>query len=115
MESIVLQEASASRRLLVAFAHPEKTEKFIHRVVAVKPWGIFTKGDNLAAMEDWILKPGDILGKVKVKNGSFGWEDYSSGEKCPACLTGPSGVPSGFSRTKQACPSSSLPNPPITP
>jgi hypothetical protein len=49
---------------VVAFSHPEKPGKVIHRVAAVKPWGIITKGDNLAAVDDWILKPGDILGKV---------------------------------------------------
>jgi signal peptidase I len=49
---------------VVAFPHPGKPSKVIHRVAAVRPEGIFTKGDNLTAMDDWTLKPGDILGKV---------------------------------------------------
>jgi len=49
---------------VVAVPHPGKPGKVIHRVVAVKPWGIFTKGDNNSALDDWILKPGDILGQV---------------------------------------------------
>ncbi len=49
---------------VVAFPHPGQRGNVIHRVAAVKPWGIFTKGDNLAALDDWVLRPGDILGKV---------------------------------------------------
>jgi hypothetical protein len=49
---------------VVAFFHPEKPGKVIHRVVAVEPRGITTKGDNLAWVDDWTLQPGDILGKV---------------------------------------------------
>jgi hypothetical protein len=49
---------------VVAFSHPKKPGKVIHRVAAVKPWGLVTKGDNLAFVDDWILKPGDVLGQV---------------------------------------------------
>jgi hypothetical protein len=49
---------------VVAFPHPEKSGKVIHRVVAVEPRGIITKGDNLDRVDDWTLQPGDILGKV---------------------------------------------------
>jgi Signal peptidase, peptidase S26 len=49
---------------VVAFSPPEKPGKVIHRVVAVKPGGLVTKGDNCVAVDDWILTPGDILGKV---------------------------------------------------
>jgi hypothetical protein len=49
---------------VVAFTVPETPGKIIHRVVAVKPWGILTKGDNSPALDDWVVKPGDILGKV---------------------------------------------------
>jgi len=49
---------------VVAFPHPAKPGRVIHRVVAVKPWGILTKGDNCSALDDWTLKPGDILGRV---------------------------------------------------
>ena len=49
---------------VVAFTHPERPGKIIHRVVAVTPSGIITKGDNLAVVDDWTLKPGDIQGKV---------------------------------------------------
>jgi signal peptidase len=49
---------------VVAFAHPAGPGKVIHRVVAVNPGGIVTKGDNLPAADGWILQPDDILGKV---------------------------------------------------
>ena len=49
---------------VVAFPHPETPRKVIHRVVAVGSEGIRTKGDNTAAVDDWLLKPADLLGKV---------------------------------------------------
>lgn len=49
---------------VVAFSHPEKPEKVIHRVVAVSSRGIMTRGDNNTDVDDWILKPGDLMGKV---------------------------------------------------
>ncbi len=49
---------------VVAFGNPEGPGKVIHRVVAVDPGGIFTKGDNLPLVDDWTIAPGDILGKV---------------------------------------------------
>jgi hypothetical protein len=49
---------------VVAFSPPEKSGKVIHRVVAVEPGGIVTKGDNQPFLDDWTIKPGDILGKV---------------------------------------------------
>jgi hypothetical protein len=49
---------------VVAFPNPKKPGKVIHRVAAVKPWGLVTKGDNLAFVDDWTLKPGDVLGQV---------------------------------------------------
>ena len=49
---------------VVAFSPPEKPGKVIHRVLAVTPRGIITKGDYLARPDDWIVKPGGILGKV---------------------------------------------------
>ena len=49
---------------VVAFVPPGQTGKVIHRVVAVQPRGIITKGDNVAAADDWLLAPEDILGKV---------------------------------------------------
>jgi hypothetical protein len=49
---------------VVAFATPAGPKKVIHRVVAVEPGGIITKGDNLPWVDDWAIKPGDILGKV---------------------------------------------------
>jgi hypothetical protein len=49
---------------VVAIANPDKPGKVIHRVVAIQPSGILTKGDNCSALDHWTLKPGDILGKV---------------------------------------------------
>jgi hypothetical protein len=51
---------------VVAFTTIEKARKIIHRVVAVKPSGILTKGDNCSTLDSWTLTPGDILGKVVV-------------------------------------------------
>jgi len=36
----------------------------IHRVVAVSALGISTKGDNSPDVDDWVLQPADILGRV---------------------------------------------------
>ena len=49
---------------VVAFSPPEQPGKVIHRVVAVEPQGILTKGDNLPIADTWTLQPGDILGKI---------------------------------------------------
>ena len=53
-----------SSRRRVGVCSPGQTGKVIHRVVAVHPRGIITKGDNVAAADDWLLAPKDILGKV---------------------------------------------------
>jgi hypothetical protein len=49
---------------VVAFGNPAGPGKVIHRVAAVEPGGIITKGDNLPSVDDWTIKAGDILGKV---------------------------------------------------
>jgi hypothetical protein len=49
---------------VVAFGNPDGPGKVIHRVVAVGPGGILTKGDNLPRADDWTITPGDILGKI---------------------------------------------------
>lgn len=64
LQIIPYQGLEILRGDVVAFLHPEKPGRVIHRVVAVGPRGIITKGDNTPAVDDWILQPGDILGKV---------------------------------------------------
>jgi len=49
---------------VVAFPHPDRPEKVIHRVVAVGASGLRTKGDNTLAVDDWLLQPADLLGRV---------------------------------------------------
>jgi hypothetical protein len=49
---------------VVAFVTSAGPQKVIHRVVAVEPGGIITKGDNLPRVDDWTIQPGDILGQV---------------------------------------------------
>lgn len=49
---------------VVAFPHPHRPEKVIHRVVAVGSRGLRTKGDNTPVVDDWLLQPADLLGRV---------------------------------------------------
>jgi len=49
---------------VVVFPDSRTRRTVVHRVVAVNTWGITTKGDNNFAMDDRVLKPGDILGQV---------------------------------------------------
>jgi|UniRef100_A0A7V6A1F6 hypothetical protein len=64
VEVIPCQELEVRAGDVVAFSPPEKPGKVIHRVLAVTPEGLITKGDNLPCVDDWLIKPGDILGKV---------------------------------------------------
>jgi signal peptidase I len=49
---------------VVAFSHPGRPGTVIHRVSTAGPWGLRTKGDNTPALDDWLLQPADILGRV---------------------------------------------------
>lgn len=57
-----LQEISPGD--VVVFPHPQTKKQVVHRVVAVTLEGVCTKGDNNSKVDEWILKPQDILGRV---------------------------------------------------
>jgi len=50
---------------VVVFRHPDKPgERVVHRVVAVEPAGVRTRGDNCPQPDPWLLAPGDLMGYV---------------------------------------------------
>jgi SynChlorMet cassette protein ScmC len=49
---------------VVCFTSPDTGRAVVHRVVAVSPRGIRTRGDNNTADDSGLLKPGDIVGRV---------------------------------------------------
>ena len=68
-EPDVLEVASINHRSLrvgdvVYFRSPESGAMIVHRIVAVSPSGIRTRGDNCAAIDDWVLRAPDIAGRV---------------------------------------------------
>lgn len=42
----------------------EHKDYVVHRVVSVHPGIIRTKGDNNTSIDPWVLRPGDIIGRV---------------------------------------------------
>ena len=49
---------------VVVFRHPEEKYKIVHRVVAVDPQGLITRGDNNNGLDPWVLRPEEIIGRV---------------------------------------------------
>jgi signal peptidase I len=49
---------------IVVFMDPENNQKIIHRIVSIRREGIRTQGDHSTQLDPWILKPGEIIGKV---------------------------------------------------
>jgi signal peptidase I len=49
---------------VAAFRSPKDGTLVVHRVVSVGPQGVKTKGDNNLAIDDWVLQPNDIIGRV---------------------------------------------------
>ncbi len=49
---------------VVVFRHPEEKYKIVHRVVAVDPQGLRTRGDNNKGLDSWVLRPEEIIGRV---------------------------------------------------
>jgi signal peptidase I len=49
---------------VVVFTHPREGSKIIHRVVSIHSQGIKTRGDNNNELDQWVLKPDQILGRV---------------------------------------------------
>ena len=49
---------------VVVFSSPKTKKLTVHRVAAVSPEGLTTKGDNNLSLDDWVLAPQDILGVV---------------------------------------------------
>jgi hypothetical protein len=58
------EEREIRRGDVVVFPEPRSRMTMVHRVLAVNPAGVTTKGDNNSTMDDWILQPSDILGRV---------------------------------------------------
>ncbi len=49
---------------VVVFTPPGADYKIIHRVVSIHSQGIKTRGDNNNELDQWVLKPDQILGRV---------------------------------------------------
>ena len=49
---------------VVVFYDLENDQKVIHRIACIRKEGIRTRGDHNASVDDWILEPGEIVGKV---------------------------------------------------
>jgi signal peptidase I len=50
---------------VIVFPHPSQGQ-VVHRVVAVTAEGLITKGDNNPTVDDRLIAPGDVLGRVKA-------------------------------------------------
>jgi SynChlorMet cassette protein ScmC len=51
---------------IVCFKSAERDLTVVHRVVAVGADGIRTRGDNNMPDDPWVLRPGDLIGRVKA-------------------------------------------------
>ena len=49
---------------VAAFRSPYGGTVIAHRVVSIDPRGVKTKGDNNLAIDDWVLDPHEIIGRV---------------------------------------------------
>jgi len=49
---------------LAAFRSPRCGTLIVHRVVSADHQGVRTKGDNNLAIDDWVLQPNEIVGRV---------------------------------------------------
>ena len=57
-------DSSISVGDVVVFLHPDKKYNIVHRVVAVDPQGLRTRGDNNNGLDPWVLSPEEIIGRV---------------------------------------------------
>lgn len=67
---------------ILVFPSPKNNTKIIHRVVAVTREGYVTRGDNSRHIDNWLVNPGIVCGKVeslrrnarqlRVRSGSQG-------------------------------------------
>lgn len=49
---------------VIVFRHPGEHHKVTHRVISVDSGTIRTRGDNNPHADEWVLNPGDIIGRV---------------------------------------------------
>lgn len=49
---------------VVVFVSPENDSQVVHRIVEIMVDGIRTRGDNCSDVDDWVLQPKHIVGKV---------------------------------------------------
>jgi len=54
---------------VIVFILPAGHSQIVHRVVSVDPSGIKTRGDNCNQVDDWVLSPEHILGRVVSARG----------------------------------------------
>jgi len=54
---------------VIVFILPAGHSQIVHRVVSVDPSGIKTRGDNSNQVDDWVLSPEHILGRVVSARG----------------------------------------------
>jgi hypothetical protein len=54
---------------VIVFIPPAGHSQIVHRVVSVDPSGIKTRGDNCNQVDDWVLSPEHILGRVISARG----------------------------------------------
>ena len=59
-----LGPVSPRRGDVIAFRPPGEKYAVAHRVLAVRPEGLLTRGDNCASSDPWLVGPKAVLGRV---------------------------------------------------
>jgi len=69
LEIVAYDQQQIRRGDVIVFIPPGGDSKIVHRVVFVDPSGIKTRGDNCNQVDDWVLSPEHILGRVVSARG----------------------------------------------
>ena len=64
---------------VVCFRSPTDGITVVHRVVEVGPDGVRTRGDRNSAVDPWVLRPEDVLGRVVRTRRGEGTADVAGG------------------------------------
>jgi hypothetical protein len=51
---------------VILFPAPGRSDPIVHRVVAVLPGGLQTRGDNAHVPDDWLIPPDQVTGQVRA-------------------------------------------------